>query len=384
MYTLIAAFALLASLLAPAAPASGCPAPAKGTAIAVPGHPFGIVATDDNCWVFASLDTGKKQGAVAVLHNDGGQFTLTRSVEVKSNLYGAALTRDGKLLAVAAADNTAIFDVARLEQGDTGALLGMLDDGARAGAIYAAIGKGDRLLFVSDEYAKQISVFDLAKVRSGHYGEDARIGRVHTAAEPVGLAVSPDGHWLYATNEIGPATSRHAADCESETSGQRKHAQGLLVRIDIDKAASDPEHALAEALPAGCNPVRVAVAPSGNEVWVTARGGNELLRFRVAEWLAGSGNAAKQGYEIGTNPIGVAMRPDGKQVWAALSNRFGKDRDAKGELAGVTLGADGAVGESMSAPAKGFPRELIFLHDGRTLLAALFDAQQLEFVPTPN
>ena len=38
----------------------------------------------------------------------------------------------------------------------------------------------------------------------------------------------------------------------------------------------------------------------------------------------------------------------------------------------------------MSAPAKGFPRELIFLHDGRTLLAAMFDAQQLEFVPTPN
>jgi DNA-binding beta-propeller fold protein YncE len=380
----IAAFALLASMLAPAAQASACPAPTKGIAVAVPGHPFGVVATDDNCWAFATLDSGKKQGAIAVLHNEGGQFTLARSVEVKSNLFGAALTHDGKLLAVAAADNTAIFDVGRLEQGDGGALLGMLDDGARAGAIYAAIGKDDRVLFVSDEYAKQISVFDLAKIRSGRYGDDARIGRVHTAAEPVGLAVSTDGRWLFATNEIGPASSRHATDCEPETSGQRKHGPGLLVRIDVEKAATDPEHALADAMPAGCNPVRVAVAPSGSEVWVTARGGNELLQFHVAEWLAGSGSARTQGYAIGPNPIGVAVRPDGRQVWAALSNRFGKDRDAKGELAGVTLGADGSVGASMSAPAKGFPRELTFLHDGRTLVATLFDAQQVEFVPTPN
>jgi DNA-binding beta-propeller fold protein YncE len=162
------------------------------------------------------------------------------------------------------------------------------------------------------------------------------------------------------------------------------HAPGLLLRIDVAKAMTDPAHAGVAALPAGCNPVRVAVSPSGKQIWVTARGDNALLRFQADDWVVGTTQASYTNFPIGSNPVGVVVRPDGKQVWAALSNRFGKDKDNAGRLAGLAIGASDSSMKLMSAPAAGFPREVTFLPDGRTLIATLFDAKQVEFIPTPD
>ena len=52
------------------------------------------------------------------------------------------------------------------------------------------------------------------------------------------------------------------------------------------------------------------------------------------------------------------------------------------QLAGMTL-ADGKPGALMKAPASGFPREVSFLPDGRTLIATLYEDQRVELIPTP-
>ena len=143
----------------------------------------------------------------------------------------------------------------------------------------------------------------------------------------------------------------------------------------------DPRHAAVAAFPAGCNPVRVAVSPAGNEVWVTARGSDALLRFPVDDLLASSHAGRYAKFAVGISPIGLAVRPDGRQVWVALSHRFGKR--VMGQLAGVALEANTSSVKLMSAPASGFPRELAFLHDGRTLVATLFSARRVEFLLTP-
>ena len=158
------------------------------------------------------------------------------------------------------------------------------------------------------------------------------------------------------------------------------HPPGLLFRVDVAKAASEPRRAVLGAVAAGCNPVRVAVAPSGGQIWVSARGSDALLEFQADDLLAKSAQSGYASFAIGTSPVGVALRPDGKQVWVALSSRFG---DAKaGRLAGLAL-TDGKPSKLMQASASGFPREVAFLPDGHTLVATLYEDDKVELVPTP-
>jgi DNA-binding beta-propeller fold protein YncE len=370
-------FGLLVFLVGGKAVALTCPSPSQIVNVTVPGHPFAAVASPDNCWLFVSIKAGKDGGALAILRNKSGSFELDHVVALKSEAYGEALSSDGHTLAVAGGNDTAVLDVQRLERNDGSPFIGTLRSGSDAGAVYVAINRDDKLAFVSDEDAMRISVFDLSKLQSNG---QAPIGRIPMASSPVGLVLSPDGRWLYATSQKGPATMQ--STCKPELQDGEMHPPGLLFKIDVSKAGTDPKHAVTAALPAGCNPVRVTASPDGKELWVTARGDNALLRFGIAAWAEGTGQASVGTFPIGASPVGVAVRQDGKQVWVALSNRFSKD--AKGELAGLSNLENSTELKRMSTPADGFPREVSFLPDGRTLVATLFDAKQVEFVPTPD
>lgn len=363
--------------------ASTCASPAQPASVSVQGHPFSAVASADNCWLFVSTNDGAKDGSVLVMRNKDGAFEPDHAVPLKRNAFGESLSRDGRLLAVAGGDATAILDVARLERGDSDALLGVLPDDAESGAVYTAMTPDAKTLFVSDEYADRISVFDLAKGQNSGFDSDALIGHIPARNFPVGLAISPDGRWLYATTQRGPSKTM-APICNPEQKRGQMHPQGLLMRIDVAKAEVDPAHAVVSVLPAGCNPVRVAVSPGGTELWVTARGGNELLRFLIDGWLDGTEHAKVGRFSLGPSPVGVAVRQDGKQVWVALSDRFGSDKDKGGQLVGLAGLQGASQPKQLSMPAAGFPREVSFLPDGRTLVATLFDAKQVQFVPTPQ
>lgn len=373
---------LIAGLLPIQTTASTCVGPERSETVTVPGHPFAALSTNDGCWLFVSLETGNSQGAIAVLRNQAGRFSLDRVVPAPGHAFGEALSHDGKFLIVAAGTDTHVFDVNRLQQGGSDPILGTLHHGRKSAAIYTALTAGDKLLFVSEEDAKRIDVYDFTKMRESDFQSVAPSRHIPTASSPVGLAFSPDGRWLYATNEVGPAAGRGHAVCEPEMRGERNHPQGLLLVVDTEKAAVDPEHALVGAYPAGCNPVRVVASPNGKQVFVTARGDNRLLRFQVADWESGAEQIASVGFAIGKSPVGVAVRPDGKQVWVALSNRFGDD--SKGQLAGLEDASTDTPNKLLSAPAPGFPREVGFLPDGQTIVATLFDGNQIEFVRTPN
>lgn len=368
----------LAWLVAGRAQALDCPAPAKPVDVVVPGHPFSAIPTPDNCWVFVSLSKASDQGSVAVLRNHGGEFAVEREVPLHGGGFGAALTHDGKLLLVTGDDRTEALDVAALEHGGEHAVLGELRSGDGSGAVYAATSLDDRLLFVSDERARRISVFDLAKARDDNFHSKDALGHVPTGIAPVGLALSADGRWLYATSQTVPAGAHAQASCPAENGGGNTHPPGLLLRVDVVKAQEHPERAVSAMLKAGCNPVRVAV--SGTQLWVTARGDGKLLRYAVDEWQ-GERPPGISSYPLGTSPVGLVIRPDGKQVWATLSHRF--DQGDEGELVGLTLGADADI-KRMSVPASGFPRELVFLPDGRTLVATLYEGKRVKFVPTPD
>lgn len=378
----------LAALIPLAARASACPAPANRSSLDVPGHPFGIAVSADGCWLFVSMRVTSKHGALAVLHDRDGRFAVERVVAMRNVATGNALTSDGSMLAVTAGDRVAMFSVAALEQASGDPQLGTLRLHHGAGAVYAIATPDNRLLFVSEERKRRIGVFDLARWRAHKFKGNPHLGDIPTGFGPAGLALSPDGHWLYATSEVAPRSAGFAPSCKPENKRERMHPQGLLTRIDVAKAARDPRASVAGILQAGCNPVRVAVSPDGIDLWVTARGDNALLRIPARAFATTRRHVDVGRFHVGVSPIGVAVRPDGRQVWGALSNRFSDaTHDSSGmELAGL-LGAGNPHADSLGVihkPASGFPRELAFLPDGRTLVVGLFAARRIEFVATPR
>jgi DNA-binding beta-propeller fold protein YncE len=152
--------------------------------------------------------------------------------------------------------------------------------------------------------------------------------------------------------------------------------------VDVAHAETDPEHSLVAAIPAGCNPVRLALSPGGDVLYATARGDNQLLRFDATKLVADPTHAMTGRVTVGTSPVGVAVFDDGKKIVVTNSNRFGPDANEPQSLTVVDAakfasGADAVLG---SIPAGAFPRELRVTADGRTLLVANFLSKSLDLV----
>ena len=372
----------LVLLMAKCSFALACAPPAGGASIDVPGHPFAALPSTDDCWIFASLNTGQDKGVLGVLRNNDGQLVLDHLESLPGPAYGEAISPDGSLLAVAGDTSVDVFDVGRLERHESSARLATLQEGRGAGATYAAISHDGKLLFVSDEYAKRVNVYDLDKVRQGE--SSSLIGHVPAGLAPVGLATSPDGQWLYVTSQVGPKVDG-GKTCPAENEKQRPHPEGMLLRIRIATVATDPAHAIAGVLPVGCNPVRVAVSPSGKDLWVSARGDNTLLRLQPDDWTGNNTHLKIKAYPVGPNPIGVAVRGDDAQVWVAVSDRF--EKKGRGVLVGLAYragDANDADPKLMQTGALEYPREVAFFHDNRTLAVTLFDANRVAIARTPD
>lgn len=357
---LAAAFALAGAAQAQ------CPYAAGAATIAVPGKPFAAEATADGCWLFAALMqvTPGGRGGVAVLKNEGGAFRLVRVVPVRGEPGGLTLTHDGRTLIVAAWTSVERLDVAKLKTPAADPTLDAIavEEGARA--VYVATSLDDRLLFISQEGLARIDVVRLAQ------GESRRLGAIATGRAPVGLALSADGTRLYATSQVAPDAAGFPKRCKPPTAGPDR-SLGALAVINVARAAQSPEGSILALVAAGCSPVRVALSPDGATAWVTARGDNAVLKFstgRIAE--------APEAISVGPAPVGVAVRPDGAQVWVSNSDRFSSA--GVGSLNMIPA----AGGAGRTAPSGKFPRDMRFLPDGRTLLAAQFDSRALQLVPT--
>lgn len=359
---------VVAVLLPAAAEAAGCAYTAGAATVNVGGRPFATQPTADGCWLFVSL-TGvqNSQPGIAVLKNEGGAFRLAHIAKVPGQPGGLALSHDGRLLAAAAQDRTLLLDVGKLEADAPDAVRSDVA-GANKGAIYAAFSRDDRLLFVSEERGFGLAVVDVARA--------AVIGHIPLGAAPVGLALSADGAALLATSELA-TDSRFPKRCARQTGrAGPEQAVGELFLIDVARAAATPEKSVVAAANAGCGPVRVALSPDGSTAWVTARGDNVLLSFSTAALRGVQPEAKGESHPVGTAPVGVAVRPDGAQVWVSNSDRF--STASQGTLSMVPS----AGGATRTVASGGFPRDMAFLPDGKTLVVSVFRSGAVQFVPT--
>ena len=270
----------------------------------VPGNPFGVVATADGRWSFVALNS-----AVEVLSNRALAPAARAQLGLPGVPQGEQLSHDGRYLLVADDSGALVIDAARAERGAANAVLGMLSSPAGQAAAEVALSPDDRFAFVTLEISDSLAVFDLHNALTSGFGPSSFVGTVPLGIGPVGLAVAPDGRWIYVTSQTGRGGA-----------GASRRA-GTLTVIDLRRAETRPARAVAATVPAGCSPVRVITSADGNVVWVTARGSDAVLGFSATRLPADPARARVAVVQIGEAPGGLALADRGQLLIIADSNR---------------------------------------------------------------
>lgn len=302
----------------------------------------------------------------------GSGLALTRACSVTApgaQMAGETLTSGGRYLLAASDRGAVVIDVAAAEQGRPHAVLGTLAAPRGVGAIEVAVTHDSRLAFVSLEYSDDIAVFSLRRALASGFGPADYLGAIPAGQAVVGLALSPDGQWLYATSEL--ARGARLA----------RNAQGSLAVISVRRAATDPARSVVSTVAAGCQPVRVITSADGAVAWVTARASDALLGFSTALLRSHPARSLVARAGVGEAPVGLALVDNGRQIVVADSNRF-QAPGATSSLAVVRVG-DALAGRPALAgllQAGQFPREMTAAPGGRTLLVTCFGSGQLELV----
>jgi len=348
-----------------------------GTSLeSVPGNPFGVVVTSDGRWSFVSL-----VNSVAVLRS-GGQAvpSLIRTIRLPGHgpALGETLTRDGRYLLVADGSGPEVIDVAAAESGSPHAVLGSLTSKGD-GAIEVALSADDRYAFASIEGGRNIAVYSLQRALASGFGPSDFIGDIPVGLDPVGMAVSPDGQWLYATSEFAPGARRSSRGGLGGQGGHR--GQGTLQVISIRRAETDPGRSVVTTVSAGCQPIRVITSADGSTVWVTDRASDALLAFSAAMLRTSPARSLIAKVPVGEAPVGLALVRNGTRIVVADSNRYHAP-GASSSLAVVNVAAALAGRPALLGylRAGGFPRQMALEPAGRTLLVTNYNSRQLESV----
>jgi DNA-binding beta-propeller fold protein YncE len=339
---------------------------------AMPGHPFGVAVTADGRWAFVSLP-GRPTGSVAVISDRGLTAALVRTVSVPTSApAGLALTANGRYLLVAAGSGAIVMAVARLERGAPAAVLGTLSSVPRGsassgGAFEVAGSAGGRFVFVSLEYAGKVAVFDLSAALADGFAARSLVGTIGVGTAPVGLAVSPNGRWLYATSESASGTLGGAAGV------------GTLSVIDVARAQRAPAQSVLARASAGCSPVRTVVSGDGRVVWVAARASDELLAYSAAELRRDPRRALLAAVRVGEAPLGLALTDGGARLVVADSD-FEHTPGRRPQLTvldtrAALTGRPALIGSVASGQ---FPREMAASAGGGELLVTNFSSRELE------
>jgi DNA-binding beta-propeller fold protein YncE len=371
------------SPVVPPLPVRSLPSPACATAtapsaaltgvrtatVSVQGSPFGVAAAPEGRWAFVAVP-----GGVEVLRAGGSRaLTVVRTIPVAGFPAGVTITPDGRYLLAAVGSGAVVISVTRAERGTAGAVLGTLSAPGRGArddsAIEVAVSPNGQFAFVTLEYAGRAVVFNLGEALRTGFGAAGYVGSVPLGQAAVGMTVSPDGRWLYATSEVGRSQRGPAA-------GQ----PGTLIVIDLRRAETDPASSVVATVDAGCQPVRVITSADGSEVWVTARASDDLLCFSADRLVSDPAHALAAIVRVGEAPVGLAAVHGGSLIVVADSNRFGAS-GAVGDLDVVNVAAALSDGRAVAGhiPSGSFPREMAVLRDG-TLLVSDYASGQLEAV----
>src|SRR5207302_2201779 len=140
------------------------------------------------------------------------------------------------------------------------------------------------------------AVFSLGDAATnGDFSAATFVGSVKLGLQPVGMAASPDGKYLYVTS--------FQADTNSTT--------GLLNILSLPKVERNPAKSVLGQLAAGCHPARILVTPDSNTVWVSTRQSNYLLGYSAAKLISDPTHPLIANPLVGQAPIGLTHVKNG-------------------------------------------------------------------------
>ncbi len=175
------------------------------------------------------------------------------------------------------------------------AVVGIIDVGDKPRGIALDDGGYEKYAYVANSNSGSVSVISV-------FGSSMDV--VHTVEnignEPFGVAVSPDGDYVYVTNYGGANVSviyRDDTDIDDPT------WEEVCRRIDVEEG------------PAG-----IAVSPDGKYVYVANRDKNSVSVIDTSNIDTSNGDDCGLSVyppveNIGEEPIGVAVTPDGSQIY---------------------------------------------------------------------
>jgi DNA-binding beta-propeller fold protein YncE len=333
------------------------------------GEPFGVVVAPQSDDVFVASPTG------SIIQYSLNSLEL-RAVRTASfgkpqphaaplggaSPLGLALSPNGEYLIAASQSGAVVVDVRRLEQGASSSAwtLGTLTSPG-SGAIETTLSPDGHYVFVSLEDSNELAVFDLQRALSHGFGPSDLVGMVPLGVAPVGMAVSPDGRYLYATSELSTTMQ----------------SEGTLTTIDLKRAEHTPSHSILSTVTAGCSPVRV-VANQGS-VFVTARESDALLEFSAHALVSDPSAALEYSVPVGEAPVDLAFVNRGHLLVIADSDRF-EAIGRQPNLAVVAVSANARPLLDGYVISGQFPRDMTLSPNGKTLLVSNFISNQLEAV----
>ena len=327
--------------------------------------PFGVAFSSDGSHAFVAVLTnqGVQQPLVDAGHADGAidEYEVNPSGLVSERMgiigsqepLGLSLTPNGRYLVAAEGSGAEVFSVARMEdpKGPSSKwALGTFSSRGQ-GAIETAVSPDGRFVFVSLEDSNELAVFNLARADRQGFSATDLVGYVPMGTAPVGMAISANGRYLYATSEANSSSS----------------TEGTLTTIDLKQAEKDPSRSVVSTVWAGCNPVRVVASPSS--VFVTARSSDELLYFSASDLLSNPAAALRAQTQVGEAPVGLALVNGGRLVVVADSDRFPQS-GVSSNLAVASVNQNGGLRLLAYLPTGAFPRDMVVSPNGRDLLVS--------------
>ena len=164
---------------------------------------------------------------------------------------------------------------------------------AAGSSAFAATGK----VYIADEGASTVSVMDATSFK--------KIGSIPVGQGPHNVQVSPDGKWVWVTNNGDPAKVAETMPAEKMPKAEHGAMAGAGAVWVID-ATTD---AVVAKVPVGKHPAHVVVASDGRTAYITNGGDNTVsVVDTAAQRVVGV-------VAVGASPHGLRITPDGKWVW---------------------------------------------------------------------
>lgn len=325
-----------------------------------------MLSAKDEAWVFAAVGPAAS-GQLGVLKRAGSTLTWDHGIPLSGSAppFGLAQSASGALLAVTAANQVAIVDVAKAEANATDAILAKIPNQSTQGAtIDVKFTPDEKFAFAALENDRSVAVVDVdAKKYVGAIPLDA--GGI------TGIAVSPDGSRVYIAAEV---SKEFAAANPSPATDQ---VVGSITVVDGVKARTSPASSVVGRAFVGRAPVRVALTQDGSTLWVTLRGSNAVVALATEQLLSTTCTPVRATIPVGPAPVGIALLRSDALIAVANSNRFASP-SANQTVSFVhvqrALGGakDAVIGQ---ATVGAFPREIG--QDGDTIFVSNFNSQSI-------